>query len=107
MTMTNDLTEKYLEIARKLANDAHCRYCDYRSDPRTKCDTDIADLADAIVKEMKKMGAEALEWAAKKVCSGCHYDLPIEQMDHLDIHIFKDGSKRACQAQAIREAKEE
>ena len=101
--MTDDLTEKYLESGRRLAYNSRCGCCD----GFPACDSVRTDLADAIVKEMKKMGAEALEWAAKKCCSGCHYDLPIEQMDHLDIHIFKDGSKRACQAQAIREAKEE
>ena len=93
--MTNDLTEKYLEIARKLANDAHCRYCDYRSDPRTKCDTDIADTADAIVKEMVKVREEALEEAIEAA------------MDHSCRTWAECCDCRGAIAQAIREAKEE
>ena len=49
---------------------------------------------------------ETLEEAAREVCLGCRHNLQLKRLDHLDVHIFKDGSKRACSAQAIRELEE-
>lgn len=77
-------------------------------------DFDISDESQAYTALEVRIAAALLAWrkegldeAAKEVCFGCRHNLPIEKMDHLNIHIFKDGSKRACQAQAIRELKED
>ena len=64
------------------------------------------DLVERITLALLEARKKGLDEAAKEVCSGCRYDLPIERIDHLDVHIFKESNKRACQARAIRELEE-
>ena len=57
--MNMKLDERYERMARELAVEAHCRYCDRTSAARTKCARDVEDSASQIALALERAAVEA------------------------------------------------
>jgi len=53
------IAERYERMARELAIEAHCRYCDHTSVARTKCARDVEDGINQIALALERAAVEA------------------------------------------------
>lgn len=51
----------YEKLAREIAEEAHCRYCDFNATYRTKCSGDIRDTAKHIAQALESAALEGEE----------------------------------------------
>jgi len=96
----------YDKLARALAKEAHCRYCDFMGPSRTKCAGDVEDTAKQIAQALERAdlnGQVAANLAsAKSHCLFCYSLWPLgPDIGEDDYRHIKPGEviQRRCDSQ--------